>query len=487
MKHLISLFFILTLFLLPSCVEENVSVDESLELTFSCDTLILDTLFAEQQSTTGRFMIYNENKNALNISSVRMGGGSSSYFRFNVDGRIAGKGEMLKDIVIKGRDSLFVFIEMTPPTTDNKPYIVLFDSLIFECNNRIKDVKLMAVGSDARLLRSQVYANDATIDSLRPNLVFDYLYVAEGAKLTITEGAKLYMHAGANIIVDGTLECRGTFEHPIIIRGDRFDCINDVDQTPYDQMPNQWGGIYLQNAQSHHVVENTHVRGSSVGMLLVGANRSEPTLEFRNSIIHNSGSYGLYSQQGNLVVENSEISNCGESCVVQLGGSLRMAHVTVANYYRYASRKNASVRILNYVVQNGSSLYFPITSSVIENSIIFGGNSEELELAHDTTSLADYNVLLSHTLIKGKQLETNNFVNCYWAKSQNEKNATDTVFVNTKIDNITETGYFNFRLDSLSHARNLGSTSVAIIYPLDLDGNPRNSDSQPDLGAYEKY
>ena len=485
MKKIVFFILVVVLICLPSCVEENVSYDEKLELTFSCDTLMMDTLFAEQQSATGRFMIYNRNKNALNIESIRMAGGKDSYFRFNVDGRIAGKGEILEDIIIKGRDSLFVFVEMTPPMTVSEPYIIVFDSLIFECNNRMKDVKLMAVGSDARLLRNKVYTSNATIDSLRPNLVFDYIYVAEGAKLTITEGAKLYMHGGANIIVDGELECRGTFEHPIVIRGDRFDCINDVDQTPYDQMPNQWGGIYLQNAQSHHVIENTHIRGAGIGVLLVGANRSEPILELRNSVIHNSGSYGVYSQQGSLVVENSEISNCGESCIALLGGTLRMAHVTVANYYRYASHKNASVRILNYVVQNGVRITFPIASAVVENSIIFGGNGEELELGQDTTSSADYNVLITNTLIKGKKLENNNFVDCHWAKSQNIRNASDTVFVNTSINNIAETGYFNFHLDSLSHARNCASVSVSILYPFDLDGKERNLDAKPDLGAYE--
>ena len=486
MKKIVFFILVVVLICLPSCVEENVSYDEELELTFSCDTLVMDTLFAEQQSATGRFMIYNRNKNALNIESIRMAGGKDSFFRFNIDGRIAGKGEMLEDIIIKGRDSLFVFVEMTPPSTDNEPYIVLFDSLIFECNNRIKDVKLMAVGSDARLLRSKIYTSNATIDSLRPNLVFDYIYVAEGAKLTITEGTKLYMHGGANIIVDGELECRGTFEHPVVIRGDRFDCINDADQTPYDQTPGQWGGIYLQNAQSHNIIENTHIRGSNVGILLVGANRSEPVLELRNSVVHNSSAYGVYSQQGSLVIENSEISNCGESCVVQLGGTLRMAHVTVANYYRYASRKNASVRILNYVMQNGMRLTFPVTSTVIENSIIFGGNSEELELGQDTTSLVDYNVLITNTLIKGKKLETHNFVDCRWARSQNERNGIDTVFVNTSIVDITETGYFNFHLDSLSCARDCGSPSVSTLYPLDLDGKDRNSDGKPDLGAYER-
>ena len=482
------MFFILVVvaICLPSCVEENISYDEKLELTFSCDTLIMDTLFAEQQSATGRFMIYNENKNALNITSIRMAGGSESYFRFNVDGRIAGRDEALKDITIKGRDSLFVFVEMTPPTTDGEPYIVLFDSLLFECNGRTKDVKLMAVGSDARVLRSKVYTSNATIDSLRPMLVFNHIYVAEGAKLTISEGAKIYMHGGANSVVDGELECRGTFEHPVIIRGDRFDCINDVDQTSYDQTPNQWGGIYLQNAQSHNVIENTRVRGASMGILLVGANRSEPVLELRNSVVHNSGAYGVYAQQGSLVIENTEISNCGESCIVQLGGTLRMAHTTVANYYRYASRKNASVRILNYVMQNGVRLTFPVTSAVIENSIIFGGNAEELELGQDTTSVTDYNVLLSHTLIKGKKVESDRFVDCRWARSQNERNGIDTVFVNTSIIDITETGYFNFHLDSLSCARNCGSTSVSTLYPLDLDGKDRNSDGKPDLGAYER-
>lgn len=486
MRRFVFFILIVVAICLPSCVEENVSYDEKLELTFSCDTLIMDTLFAEQQSATGRFMIYNENKNALNISLIRMAGGSNSYFRFNVDGRIAGRGEALKDITIKGRDSLFVFVEMTPPTTDGEPYIVLFDSLLFECNRRMKDVKLMAVGSDARVLRSKIYTSNATIDSLRPTLVFNHIYVAEGAKLTISEGAKLYMHGGANIVVDGELECRGTFEHPVVIRGDRFDCINDVDQTPYDQTPNQWGGIYLQNAQSHNVIENTHVRGASMGILLVGANRSEPVLELRNSVVHNSGAYGVYAQQGSLVIENTEISNCGESCIVQLGGTLRMAHTTVANYYRYASRKNASVRILNYVMQNGVRLTFPVTSAVIENSIIFGGNAEELELGQDTTSVTDYNVLLSHTLIKGKKVESERFVDCRWARSQNERNGIDTVFVNTSIIDITETGYFNFHLDSLSCARDCGSTSVSTLYPLDLDGKDRNSDGKPDLGAYER-
>ena len=60
------------------------------------------------------------------------------------------------------------------------------------------------------------------------------------------------------------------------------------------------------------------------------------------------------------------------------------------------------------------------------------------------------------------------------------------MFVNTSINNISETGYFNFHLDSLSYARNCGSVNVSTLYPIDLDGKGRNLDSYPDLGAYER-
>ena len=95
-------------------------------------------------------------------------------------------------------------------------------------------------------------------------------------------------------------------------------------------------------------------------------------------------------------------------------------------------------------------------------------------------------MLITNTLIKGKKLETHNFVDCRWARSQNERNGIDTVFVNTSIVDITETGYFNFHLDSLSCARDCGSPSVSVLYPLDLDGKERNADGKPDLGAYER-
>ena len=46
MKRVIFFISVVVAICLSSCVEENISYDEGLELTFSCDTLIMDTLFA---------------------------------------------------------------------------------------------------------------------------------------------------------------------------------------------------------------------------------------------------------------------------------------------------------------------------------------------------------------------------------------------------------------------------------------------------------
>ena len=57
------------------CVEERLTDDPSARLEFSCDTLVMDTLFAGVPSRTSRLMVYNRNDRALNISAVSLGGG----------------------------------------------------------------------------------------------------------------------------------------------------------------------------------------------------------------------------------------------------------------------------------------------------------------------------------------------------------------------------------------------------------------------------
>lgn len=494
MKRLIILSVALVA-LLASCVEENISHDTTLRLTFSSDTIMFDTLFVGQSSTTKTFMIYNHNRNALSITSIRLGGGDASRFRFNIDGRIAAPGETLGDITIKGRDSLYCFVEYLPDTpSDDAPFSLAADSLLFECNTVRSSVQLIGIGRDAVILDNLTLTTDTTLTPRLPYLVFGTLHIPERTTLTIAAGTTLYMHDRADILVDGTLHIDGTPDAPVTIRGDRYDHINDADRTPYDQMPNQWGGILLQSPTAAHRITDARIRGMSSGILLVGTHSGGQSLRIANSVIHNSGVYGIYNQMSDLQIVNTEISNCGESCLLALGGNTHLIHTTIANYYRFASRRTASLRILNVAYQNGVPQLFPVSSFISENSIIFGQNTEELELLADST--ATFNTLFSHTLIKGERQTSPRFLNCLWARSRNHPNALDTVFRCTTVANIAETGYYNFRLDSLSFARNSAHAPLSALYPLDLDATPRPAHSDtppspshpataPDLGAYE--
>ena len=150
------------------CVEERLTDDPSARLEFSCDTLVMDTLFAGVPSRTSRLMVYNRNDRALNISAVSLGGGERSQFRFNVDGHIPPEDNRLTDIVIKAKDSLYVFVELTAETEEKVSSLLVEDSLMFLCNGTESRVQLVACAKNARLLRNCSLESDMTFDSVRP-------------------------------------------------------------------------------------------------------------------------------------------------------------------------------------------------------------------------------------------------------------------------------------------------------------------------------
>lgn len=487
-----SLFFALVFSLLTAlcvgCVDEKFTYDPSARIEFSTDTLSFDTIFTTIPSRTASFYVYNRNNKALKISSVRLKNGENSLFRLNVDGRLPAPDNLLTDIQIKANDSLFVFVELTINPTDSATPIFFEDDVEFLVNSVQSSVKLVGYGQDAIIFNGQSIENNTILTDTRPYLIFNYLHVPEGKTLTIKENAKLYFHANANLIVDGNLKIKGTTEKPVILRGDRFDCMQDVDKTPYDFLPAQWGSIYLQSPAGQHEIENAVIRGGTMGILLVGTSNIYPKLLLKNSTIHTTRQYGILSQNGDLTVENCEISNCGSSCIAILGGKSKVAHTTIANYYEWNARTEPSVLIANYFQDNTLVYLFPIQTAIFENSIIFGNHANEITLQKDSYGSL-FNVLISNCLIKAKAEERPEYDAIFWAPSQNAPNGTsvvDTVFVNPSIKEIQKTGYYNFQLHQRSIAIGKANRAVAEHYPTDKLGKNRLSDSAPDLGAYEK-
>ena len=78
------LYILLLVFGLASCQPDIVSNDAALQLTFSHDTLLFDTIFTTMGTSTKTVMVYNLNKNAVSIERVQMQDGK--YFHINLDG-----------------------------------------------------------------------------------------------------------------------------------------------------------------------------------------------------------------------------------------------------------------------------------------------------------------------------------------------------------------------------------------------------------------
>lgn len=470
------------------CVDETFTDDPSCVIEFSSDTISFDTIFTTIPSRTTSFLVYNRNKKALKISSVRLAGGTHSLFRMNVDGRLPDDSNIVTDIQIKAQDSLYIFVELTINPTDKATPVYFEDAVEFIVNGVTSNVKLMGYGQDAIIFNSRSFSQDTILTDVRPYLIFNYIHVANGTTLTIKENTKLYFHANANLIVDGNLKTQGTLDKPVIMRGDRFDCMQDVDKTPYDYLPAQWGSIYLQSKKGSHEMDHTIIRGGTMGILLVGLGTTHPELLLKNSQIHTMKQYGIYSQNASLTVENSEISNCGSACITIIGGESKVEHSTIANYYEWDTRTEPALLITNYIVSDNLMYLFPISSSVFENSIIFGNHANEITLQKDTLGTS-FNVLLSNCLIKAVKETRSEYDHITWAPSQNSgenSSVRDTVFMNTSIQNIKTTGYYNFQLDVRSIAIGKANRSVSERYPVDRLGKSRLGDSGPDLGAYER-
>lgn len=472
----IFLFSLLTLTFLASCVDEKYTSSPSDLLAFSTDKLCMDTTFGA--TSTWQLMVYNEHDKALMISSVGLLKGAGSSFRINVDGRTVPLGESLCGITVNGNDSVFILVEATKPVSppSETPFVVS-DSLVFLVNGETQYVGLELVCRSANVLRSyQLAGNECLLPGI-PYLVYDYVYVPEGNTLTIKAGTEIYLHNGANIIVDGTLNIEGSIDNNVLIRGDRFDDVHDGGSLiPYFCIPGQWGGIYLQNAQSDNVISGAQIIGMNAGIILFGASRAHPSLTICNSRIHCSSGYGVYAQMADVSVTNSEISNCGLSCLLVVGGTTLVQQSTLVNHYSFASRSYAAVQVVGFVDNNGYRTSYPVDRFVVENSIISGGMSQELAVVYDSTLTSAFNMYVANSLIKGKDKFPQFFHSCKFADAHTD------IFVRTKADyNVVPYLYFDFHLSDQSEARGMADISVSTLYPLSLDGADRDMTA---IGAY---
>ncbi|MBL4587655.1 MAG: hypothetical protein JKX84_11465 [Flavobacteriales bacterium] len=194
------------------CKKDVLNTDGA--LTFSSDTVIFDTIFTTIGSATMQFRIYNPSKDEINISSIRLARGQQSKYRINVDGT---PGISFSNISIPGRDSLFVFVDVTLDPNNQLGTILVTDSILFTTNGTQQDVDLVACGWDADFHYPTEFINgigsiswlecNTIWTSQRPHVIYGWAVVPEGCTLTIEADSRVFSHANSGIIVDegGTL------------------------------------------------------------------------------------------------------------------------------------------------------------------------------------------------------------------------------------------------------------------------------------------
>lgn len=478
-KYLLLVISMFTYVSFFSCRKNEDFSDSSYDrLYFEIDTVHFDTVFTTIGSITKQFKFYNKNDKAVR-TTISLGG-DKSYYRLNIDGKSTNR---IEDYEIMAHDSIFVLVEVNvdPQNSDNP--MVINDSIMFYTNGNKQNVKLVAYGQDVNLLSGSIIGSQ-TWKSGKPYLIYNSIIIDKDETLSIEEGVEIYFHNESAMWVYGTLDVQGTSASPVVFKGDRSG-------SWYEYTPGQWygyyrsegveyltGGIHFWKGSRDNIINYAIVKNGVKGIQVdyKDDNSKNPTLILSNSIVKNMSAVGLVAQNTNVLVSNTVIANCGYNAVVlSLGGNYEFYHSTIGNYYEFDSRKTPSLVFNNYNSVNGQVTEFYFNAK-FGNSIVYGTLDNEFVVDFYSSDINKGNFVFDHCMIKlNDDFDTSN-------KEQYKNIIRD----RDMLPKFINTYEGDFRLDTLSDAKDRGGIDYSLLYPTDQDGESRVGDGKPDLGAYER-
>lgn len=463
--------FMVSLF---SCEDEGYMNSPDAQLQFSNDTITFDTIFTTIGSTTQHLRVFNPYDESILISRIRVAGGDFSNFRLNVNGKSTNEAY---EIEVPARDSIYIFVEVTiDPNGQNNPMVVQ-DSIEFTTNSNLQNIKLVAYGQDFKLIKGE-NIETTTWTSEKPYLIYDYAYVDSMSTLTMEPGTRIHFHKGAGLYVKGNVKAEGTFQEPIWFLSDRLE-------DNYKNIPDQWNGIILFSGSEGNVFNYTNIKNANIG-LQVGTIEDEgfASLELSNSRIENMAYAGLFALKSKITGYNNVIANCGfYAAALLVGGEYEFYHTTIANFwgnYSSRARSTSSLVLSNVLVvqqADGSKITHTgdLQKAFFGNSIIYGNNAKEIELGNNMENAFNYE--FDHCIIQVPDtFNTSNddHFKRVWKGAD---------YAPGFVDPFEE---YDYSLDTLSFAKDIGKAEYANKYPLDIMNKDRTIDDGPDLGAFER-
>ena len=432
-------------------------------LEFSVDTLVFDTVFTTVGSTTKQFKIYNNEKKTVQIDQIELMGGENSPFRMNVDGNI---GTTLSNIRIEGKDSLFVFVEVTLDINSQSLPMIVEDSIRFRTNGKDQYVKLAVWGQDMYFhysnFQQEIYDfNEGIWPNDKPHVIYGAAIVDSAKTLTIQAGTQVHLHKNSVFYVyKSTLNIIGIPGNEVVFQGDRLE-------QDYQDVAGQYYGIYFQEARPS-TIDYAILKNGTSGVHLFSDDPSNPgyTLTMTNTIIQNQARYGVFIYSGAKVkAENCIISKNGTHALLVLeGGDFNFNHCDLLGY---GSSQNPAVGISNYFTnyQTATTNVGSINEGILYNCVLSGNLTTELAIDTIQLSGVNLNFDFKNCLIKSEIEQTDAFYqSIYWNN--------DPMF--------TDPATYDF---SFLPSSTLNGNGFATSVVTDIFGNLRNN--PPDIGAIE--
>ena len=459
--------------------DDSFTTSRSAMLTFSSDTINLDTIFSTVPTSTYTFWVYNTNKDGLRLRQVRLQRGNQSGFRVNVDGTYLDNttGSAVNDLEIRKGDSIRVFVELTSGLTNSYEPQLIDDNIVFSLESGLEQrVNLRAYSWDAVLCDSIVIDSDSTLVSTRPLVIRNGLRVDSNVTLTINAPTKLFFHAGAGIDVYGRLivNSAGPDADDVVFRGDRMD--NMFDYLPYDRVSGQWKGIRFHSSSFGNIICRADIHSGEYGIICDSAVYDDENrrLDMENVTIHNCKGAGLMAINSNIRLSNCQISNTLGDCVDIYGGRATLVYCTLAQFYPFSGERGVALRFANYYGRYDCPLrllecYNTIVTGYADDEIMGETRSEEVDFGYYFT-----NCILRTP--KNNDSSSEVFNNILWETPdddiQGEKN-----FQTVDADR----QYYDFHLSEESKAR--GGAVIIDAYQYDRDFVDRGM--SPDIGCYQ--
>ena len=460
---IIPIIIIVSIF--SACKKDGFVTRPDAFLRTSSDSLHFDTVFSTTGSVTHLVKIHNENDQKLKIRKIKIAGGTSSPFKFNVDGF---PGPEVSELDLNANDSTYLFVTVTiDPSLSTTPFIVR-DSISIEYNGNTKWIQLEAWGQNANFFRSKNIETNETWSSNLPYVLIGALTIKENVTLTIEKGTRVYLHANAPMIVDGTLIVNGEQYDStrVVFTGDRLD-------EPYRDFPASWPGIYFRKTSKDNVLNYAIVKNAFQGVVSEDpSNNANPKLILNSCVIDNCYDAGLLAVRSDIKCINSLFSNSGKNIMLVYGGKYDFTHCTDAAYSnQYILHKDPVLFVTDFI-KIGNVISTADLQATFTNSIFWGDNGTvETEIITSKQGTGAFKV---------------SFINCLWKEKDpvlNITKANPIINQDPRFDSIDiQKHHFSFRLLPSSPAIDKG---VNTTITTDLDGKLRPV-GLPDLGSYEK-